>query len=564
MKVFNFWFSLLLVILAVIVEVPFSYGAKILGIFPIPFRSHFASTSSVMKSLVDAGHEVTIVSPFAKDLAKDNYTSITDLSDTLPIQIGAGSYMQHNVVGAYKTIHLSFHYEKNQCDKVMDSKAFQELFFSDKSFDVVFVEVQVFYKCYLAMAKKLNAPVIGITTVRSWSVGDLATQNPHHPADVPVEQIYPWRFDDFWCRLDNLWYYAVVKYFWKFDVVPVLKKFEQDYAHMLSPYEGFLDIEPVLMFYNGHHSILPRANNPNVIEIGGIQVRPAKPLPQKIQKFIDEADNGVILFTFGSFVKVSSMPADVVNIFLEVFASIPQRVLWKFEEPLENVPENVMLMDWLPQRDILEHPNVRAFISHCGLSGMYEAIYTATPIISSPLMFDQLSNAAILEHLGVAVPLDIKSITKESLLDAINSVFNDTRYYKKMQKVSQAFKDRPLTPQQSVVFWTEYVIKYKDTLNLLPPSGKLNWFQFYLLDIFSLVIGTIVLVVYLLRLIILRFINPVREEIKLDFTKLIRRAMIKSVSKKSKLYFSKVVFQDLTHSVRRKFTSLFHSKNKTS
>ena len=74
-----------------------------------------------------------------------------------------------------------------------------------------------------------------------------------------------------------------------------------------------------------------------------------------------------------------------------------------------------------------EHPNVKAFISHCGLSGMYEAIYTATPVISCPLMFDQLSNAAILEHLGVAVHLDIESITKESLLGVINAIFNDTR-----------------------------------------------------------------------------------------------------------------------------------------
>lgn len=145
---------------------------------------------------------------------------------------------------------------------------------------MIFVEVQVFYKCYLPIAKKLNVPVIAITTVRSWSIADLATGNPHHPADVPVEQILSWRFDNFYCRLDNLWNYIVIRYFWMVDVVPILEKFHRDYEDKLRPYEGYLDIEPVLMFYNGHHSILPRPNNPNVIEIGGIQVRPAKPLPQ--------------------------------------------------------------------------------------------------------------------------------------------------------------------------------------------------------------------------------------------------------------------------------------------
>ncbi|XP_065223741.1 UDP-glucosyltransferase 2-like [Planococcus citri] len=320
-----------------------------------------------MKSLVDAGHEVTIVSPFAKYLAKDNYTSIVDLSDLIPIQIGTGTFRQHKKGGPYSEMHLAFNSEKNLCNKVMDSESFQELFFSQESFDVVFVEVQVFYKCYLPIAKKLNAPVIGITTVRSWSLGDLATGNSHHVADVPAESISGWRFGDIYYRLINSCNYVAVWYFWWSDVVPVFEKFDRDYAEKLGQCRGYLDIEPVLMFYNGHHSILPRANNLNVVEIGGIQVGPAKPIPQKIQKFIEEADHGVILFTFGSFVKVSSMPVNVVNIFQNVFSNIPQRVLWKFEDPLRNVPDNVMLVDWLPQRDILEHPNVRAFISHCGL-----------------------------------------------------------------------------------------------------------------------------------------------------------------------------------------------------
>ena len=138
----------------------------------------------------------------------------------------------------------------------------------------------MFYKCYLPIAKKLNVPVIGVTTVRSWSVADWAINNPHHPADVPIENIYPWRFDDFYCRIDNIWNYIFTKVFYHLNVIPLLEKFHRDNEDMLKPYEGYLDIEPVLMFYNGHHSILPRANNPNVIEIGGIQVRPAKPLPR--------------------------------------------------------------------------------------------------------------------------------------------------------------------------------------------------------------------------------------------------------------------------------------------
>lgn len=58
---------------------------------------------------------------------------------------------------------------------------------------------------------------------------------------------------------------------------------------------------------------------------------------------------------------------------------------------------------------------------------MYEAIHTSTPVISCSLFGDQPGNAALLEHLEVAVHLDIHSITKESIINAINTLLNDTK-----------------------------------------------------------------------------------------------------------------------------------------
>lgn len=72
-----------------------------------------------------------------------------------------------------------------------------------------------------------------------------------------------------------------------------------------------------------------------------------------MKKFIDEATHGVILFTLGSAVKGSALPLEKKRAFLEAFSSIKQRVLWKFEEPIDDLPENIMLSNWLPQRDIL-------------------------------------------------------------------------------------------------------------------------------------------------------------------------------------------------------------------
>lgn len=75
---------------------------------------------------------------------------------------------------------------------------------------------------------------------------------------------------------------------------------------------------------------------------------------QDIQQFIDGAPDGVIYFSFGSTVKMDTLPDRMQNALREAFAELPQRILWKFDgDTMENQPENVMIKKWFPQRDIL-------------------------------------------------------------------------------------------------------------------------------------------------------------------------------------------------------------------
>lgn len=39
----------------------------------------------------------------------------------------------------------------------------------------------------------------------------------------------------------------------------------------------------------------------------------------------------------------------------------------------------VQVLTWVPQNDILAHPNLRAFLSHVGINSMYEVKWADSP-----------------------------------------------------------------------------------------------------------------------------------------------------------------------------------------
>ena len=81
--------------------------------------------------------------------------------------------------------------------------------------------------------------------------------------------------------------------------------------------------------------------------------------------------------------KASLMSEEKLAILLNVFGSLKQKVLWKWEtDTMKDKPENVMLYKWLPQQDVLGHPNVKMFVSHGGQSSFQETLCHQKPAVS--------------------------------------------------------------------------------------------------------------------------------------------------------------------------------------
>lgn len=72
-----------------------------------------------------------------------------------------------------------------------------------------------------------------------------------------------------------------------------------------------------------------------------------------------------------------------------------------------------------------------------------------------------------------------------------------------MMKKSAIFRDRPMKPVETAVFWTEFVLRHDDTISTFRPYNQhLNWFQRHLLDVFLLYGVAIIVALKILKIII--------------------------------------------------------------
>ena len=86
------------------------------------------------------------------------------------------------------------------------------------------------------------------------------------------------------------------------------------------------------------------------------------------------------------------MPESKRKLLLNVFKKLKQKVIWKWEtEKMEGLPSNVKLSKWLPQQDILAHPNTKMFITHAGQSSTQETLCHKTPVVRKPKLIPILS-----------------------------------------------------------------------------------------------------------------------------------------------------------------------------
>ena len=381
-----------------------SSGENILILHPIYCGSHEFVLRSLGDHLVQRGHQVTQVRFKQKNSHMELKTNVSVLTLNIKDHLNnCGRYVNDEGVLDISTVGAKILWDQGHsvfglpldifcltdvhCYTLRHHPQLQQLL-ETQTFDLVIIDL-IGNECSIALAKSLQAPIIGF-----WGFpfhgGEAAYTSVFHPPSL-----YPTFFSglqmkmNFGERFGNFLLHLFHRLYMDFQVT-YANFYVNQYYPQIPPLSQIVHDLDLILVNTNQFVDYPRLLPPNIKQVGGLQLISDENvsstqgrLPKDYQDFVSGAEDGVILFSLGyTGFSAKDVPQSVVLALLEAFSSMKKnRFVMRFDpEVMPFTPDNVKVSKWIPQQALLAHSNVVAFISHCGIGSLLEAVYHSVPI----------------------------------------------------------------------------------------------------------------------------------------------------------------------------------------
>ncbi|KAL3626138.1 hypothetical protein CASFOL_029687 [Castilleja foliolosa] len=184
-------------------------------------------------------------------------------------------------------------------------------------------------------------------------------------------------------------------------LIKTSKVIEEKYMEYLSSLSGkkLVPVGPLVSDYS---------NNKDTVE-----------KPEIIRWLDDKKRHSTMFVSFGSEYFLSGAEIGEIARGLEICNNV--NFIWIVRFPVghdagnfleESLPEGfvertkdrgMVVTGWAPQAEILSHPSVGGFVSHCGWSSVTESLYFGVPVVAMPMKLDQPINGWMLSEIGGGV-----------------------------------------------------------------------------------------------------------------------------------------------------------------
>ncbi|CAI2167942.1 17259_t:CDS:2 [Funneliformis geosporum] len=460
--------------------------------------SHIRYTLTIGNVLADRGYNVTFATtgtfPQSPQYPKIHFVSLGDSKDI--------RYSKDIVYGSYDLSAVANLLERQ-------TKNFKETFLNMKKIAEELVKPDLFLcsavynEACFDVAKAMNKPSIGVAI--AFVGGRLHTPYKSEPMFMEGCKVNM-EHESFWQRF-RCEMFLPFKFMMTFG--PVVKKFDEvrvslglpsqqspldywknslflvdnffDYFPPLTPdLENFITAHKRTMFVAlGTHLYLTPENNAKLL-----------------QSIVETVENNIVDGVIWSLVqtKKEDFPPSITLSDGRNISTL---------DVLNNKNPNIHIIPYAPQFAILNHTNVKVFLSHVGAGSVYESLYTGTPILAFPISLEQPSNADRLVLAGVALRLNKFNFKVHEVLDfaerlqkdeniQINvkrfktlAMINSKRKYRAVDLIEfvlQASKWRPTEELDDQWLYKEWI----------SPKVRMGFIKGNYLDVYAAAIGIVI------------------------------------------------------------------------
>ncbi|XP_049287978.1 UDP-glucuronosyltransferase 2C1-like isoform X7 [Anopheles funestus] len=479
-----------------------SQAANILFMSSFPSPSHHIWLRPLIHEMGKRGHNVTVLSAdVEKPPANVTYIHLENLYSTMYNNTVKLDFFELANQSPASILQQFDKFLLTLCEAAIKSEGLHLLLRYPKEFKFdLFVSDFMIGPCIPAIimhrfkdlpfipSTPYNAPSTSAAVLGSFAYPGLV---PNHVFDAPESMSFVQRVKNFYFDMYEM---IIHETFMHPEADKIVRKLYPDAPSTYTFYKNvrlsLANVNPVIQY--------KEPMMPSMIPVGGLQIMPSKPLPDDLRKVVEGAKNGFILFSLGSNARSDLLGQERIRNILNAMERLSQyQFLWKFESDESKlpvpVPKNVYIRAWMPQNDLLAHPNIKLFITHSGLLSTQEAIWHGVPIIGFPVFADQFRNINYCVGAGIARRLSIQHFQANELVQTVKEMLGSDNYSQKMKQMSRLFRDQPESPLERAAWWCEWVLRNPDSNLLQSRAVYMSWFQKYSYDVITFVLGVILL-----------------------------------------------------------------------
>ena len=477
-------------------------SAKIL-VVPIPLKSLFRLGLQTGQAVLDSGHEVWIMGATRHKegaekkglhyLAYDT-SYADDFEDKVTVTVV--EFMKdpatHSKPGIVQFLGPAMDMNFQMCNNTLSNKALMNTI-RDLKFDLALMGTTLALSCMYLIPYKFDIPFATFSPLdEPWMAGvtSLPSSQPLMVGDPSLSNKMT-----FTERMRNTLMYILLPFGRNYIT-------KGDYASWFCPEKtlrGFDELRSMsmiwLIIFDNACLDYPRLSAPNFRYIGALTQTEASPLKGKLKEFVDGARDGLIMITFGTTKIGGETLRHILPMVRKIAPQILQKILLQMsiDDDPGAVPANVRFERWIPQNDILGHPNTVAMVSHGGANGQMEATYHGVPQVCIGIQEEQRYNCRRMVEHNYGLSLSLDTLSAESFLHALTEITKDPSYKKNVMHCSRIMHNLPQGKQQ-LAFWVDHVLEFGGD-HLRPSSADMPFYSLYMLDILAAVLLLLVLVV---------------------------------------------------------------------